>query len=331
MHLIVLGLALYFTILRKIGEGKSSTGLWKHVLQEGSDWERNSPLSVHNYGKRVQGYAIPAERAMTYRRKANPSEATQRLLFVDYVGVTWTFSLGTNSWTALSTNEHFTHLRGNSITNLCEMRIVAFGGYHEVYSDGHITKSLHDDSRLWLFNGDKEVWSVLQNLPEGPQARHDHKAFTQYNKESTCQCKESLFVYGGLSGTSQIYLNDFWELRCVDDQRMKYKWIQINTPTWPLHSFAQQHAFSVDSEHIYWLTFGRQNVWILDARTKKWTSKMIESSCSNLAPTYPDKTSPVYDKEHKLLIVQLRTFVLGVYDVNENNFHCVKIKEVAAH
>ena len=325
MNLTAGRFAFFFVALCNIGEGKSSTGHWKHVIQEGSDWGRSSPIAVHTFAHFTRGYAIPTQRAITYQRKANPSTAQTRILFVDYVGVTWSFSLGTTSWTAVSTNRHFAHLHGNSITSLCETRIVVFGGYNEVYSNGHIKESQQKDPRLWLFNGENEVWTVLQNLPEGPQTRHSHKAFTQYKTESACQCKESLFVYGGISGSSQIYLEDFWELRCLDDRKMKYEWIQINTTTWPVHPLAHRHAFSVDRERIYWLTRNSEKAWILDVTTKKWASKVIESDCPKIAFTYSDQANMVYDKEHQLLIVQLQSSVLGVYDINTNQFHCAKV------
>ena len=326
MHFVVLQMALYYAALCNIGEGKSSTGHWEHVLQENADWEQNLPLAVHQFKHFLRGYSIPTQRAVTYRRKANPSRAPTRILFVDYAGVTWTYSQETASWTALSTNSHFFHLHGNSITSLCETGAVVFGGYQQVFKNGRLTRSRHNDNRLWLFNGESEEWTVLQNLTKGPQARYGHKTFTQYRNKSTCQCKESMFVYGGMSPSSNVHLEDIWELRCVDDRSMKYQWIQINTTSWPLQHFAHRHAFSVDSESVYWLTRKSHRAWILDMTTKKWDSKVITSTCPKHAFTYSDQANMVYDKEHQLLIVQLLSSVLGVYDVNKNRFLCVKVE-----
>ena len=326
MHLVVLRLAIYCVALCNIGEGKSSTGHWEHVVKESWDWEQNSPLSAHEFTYSKWGYAIPTERAVTYRRKANPSRAPTRILFVDYAGVTWTYSQETASWTALSTNNHFYHLHGNSITSLCETRAAVFGGYQQVFRNGQLTRSRHNDNRLWLFNGENEEWTVLQSLTKGPEARYGHKTFTQYKNKSTCQCKESMFVYGGVSPSSKVPLEDIWELRCVDDRSMKYQWIQVNTTSWPLQHFAHRHAFSVDSESVYWLTRESHRAWILDMTTKKWDSKVIDSTCPKNAFSYSDQANMVYDKEHQLLIVQLLSSVLGVYDVNKNRFHCVKVE-----
>ena len=325
MHLVVLQMALYYAALCNIGEGKSSTGHWENVVQENANWEQNLPLAAHQFKHFIRGYSIPTERAVTYRRKANPSLAQTRILFVDYVGVTWTYSQETASWAALPTRSHFYHLHGNSITSLCETRAVAFGGYQQVFRNGQMTKSWRNDNRLWLFNGENEEWTVLQNLTNGPQARHGHKTFTQYKNKSTCQCKESMFVYGGVS-PSKVRLEDIWELRCVDDRSMKYQWIQINATSWPLQYFAHRHAVSVDSESVYWLTRNSNKAWILDMTTKKWDSKVINTTCPNLAFTYYDQANMVYDKEHQLLIIQIQSSLLGVYDVNKNRFHCVNVE-----
>ena len=326
MHLVLLRLALYYAALCNIGEGKSSTGHWENVIQESWGWKQNSPLSSHEFTSSQWGYAIPTERAVTYRRKANPSLAQTRILFVDYVGVTWTYSQEMASWAALSTRSHFYHLHGNSITSLCETRAVVFGGYQQVFRNGQLTRSWRNDNRLWLFNGENEEWTVLQNLTKGPQARYGHKTFTQYKNKSTCQCKESMFVYGGVSPSSEVPLEDIWELRCVDDRSMKYQWIQVNTTSWPLQNFAHRHAVSVDSERVYWLTRNSNKAWILDMTTKKWNSKVINTTCPKPTFNYTDQANMVYDKEHQLLIVQLQNSLLGVYDVNKNRFHCVNVE-----
>ena len=108
---------------------------------------------------------------------------------------------------------------------------------------------------LTLFKGgENEDWQYIP-FKEGPLARFDHNAFAHHSKESTCKCKESLFVYCGRglhayyigngsnpseAGGPQLsiqlskagpYLNDFWEFRCVDDrsENYLYKWIKIET------------------------------------------------------------------------------------------------------
>ena len=318
MHLGVRRLTIYIAALSAIREAIcSNTGHWHKVLEEDSHWRQNSPS--------CRGDIFSAQRSVTYRRKANPSQAQTRILFVDYQGVTWTYSQETTSWTTLSTVNELTRLKGNSITSLCETTVVAFGGYQEVVdSDINVTKSFNENARLLIFSGESEEWTFLQNPRNGPQARFSHKAFTQYKKESRCQCKESMFVYGGFSvKSSGTYLDDFWELRCVDEQSMKYRWIEIDTRTWPRY-FPYQQAFTIDSENIHWISGYNKTLSILSLSTKKWNSKLINSSCSGSA-YFSNRENMVYAKGNKLLIFSLEGYQLGVYDVNKSRFHCVEI------
>ena len=317
MHRVALQLAIYFAALCDVGEGQiTTTGQWEKVVKEDSDWGRNLPLVLSS------GSQTP--RAATYRRKANPSEAKTRILFVDYQGVTWTYSQETASWTALSTVNKFSHLRGSSITSLCETRVLVFGGYKEVNSNGTVVKSWN--TNLWLFDGESEEWTVVKSANTAPSARHGHRTFTQNRKESTkCQCKMSMFLYGGLSDESGNQLNDFWELQCVDDKSMKYQWIKITNIGSPPISLANLHAFSVQNNHIRWIRRNVKNAFNLKlTKKKKWAEKPISRVCSK-STAFSEQEDMVYQEEDQLLIFQLQGSLLGVYETNKNLFHCVEV------
>ena len=318
MHLVVLRLALFFTTLFRTSDGKNIPAN-DVALKEDLDLTPNWPEGIHQY---YQGHANPTERAFTYRRKAEPSQAKSRLLFVDYAGMTWTYSPRTASWTTLSQIAEFDRLSGNSITSLCETRAVAFGGSRHI-SDS-IETTFHTTT-LMIFDGESEEW-VRQNLENGPQGRDYHKAFTRYEEKSPCQCKESLYIYGG---TSLFYTEntDFWELRCVDDKSLQYEWIKINASSWPLNTFVDRYAFSVNEDQIYWLTHNSQTAWIFDVTNETWASKTIDSACPNYENvTFLYQEGIVYVKEYGLLIFQLDDELLGVYNVTGNLFQCVSVE-----
>ena len=319
MHHVALQCVLYFAAFCYIG--RSMTGSWQTVLHDDENWGKSSPDGVERLLR-----AIPTERAATYRRKAEPAHAKTRILFIDYTGVTWSFSPRTATWTPLSTTKTFKNLRKNTITSLCGTKVVAYGGYDN-------PRQRFSDARISLFDGESEEWAVL-NIKHGPSSRFDHKAFAHPRKESTCKCKESLFVYGGYSTNYELdskyssspIFDDFWELRCVDDRNMKYTWIKINTTLSRLHSLANWTAFSVSDEKIYWLTPNSNKLWIFEVTTNTWSPKLIDSACpSHANVTFEHQNDIAYVESHKLAIFQANNQLLGVYHVKENRFQCVDI------
>ena len=237
MHLVVPQLVLCFAAFCDIGRGQ--TGRWEKVSRTVKKWASNVPNVVEQLQPSLKGYALSTKSAATYRRKENSSEAKSRILFNDYLGVTWSFSPQTASWAVLSETNVFQHLRGNTITTLCGTKVAVFGGYQEAYPGLQSQLLALKHASLTLLKGKNEQWELFLSK-ESPLARFGHKAFAHHSKESTCECKESLFVYGGRSlqadyGGESLYslllsnpgalLDDFWEFRCVDNKRKNYRWI----------------------------------------------------------------------------------------------------------
>ena len=303
---------------------------WKTTFGKCSRWNINQPETKFIYHGLYEN-ALPRHTS-TYKRNATWSHAKTRLLFVDLHGVSWIFCPRTGSWTRLLGDErkasitHFCQLYGNSFTSLCETRVVAFAGARE---------KEEASNEAWLFNGPSEEWTHLTFTTDVPPARLGHKAFAHNRNESTCQCKESLFIYGGTSSTPRHLLQDFWELQCVDDsnqENMKYRWVKINTHLGPLVRYPSNDLlpFSVNQTHIYWLTLRNQSVWIFDVTTKVWSSKAIEFACPlydsiiqlERFETSPESEETVYVKEDRFLLFKVGAEWLGVFNVNQSRFQC---------
>ena len=324
MHLVVLQLVLYFAAF-------CDTGIiqWFQAQRQVAEWAPNSPNVVEQLRPFEKGYALPTESAATYRRKGNSSHAKTRILFVDYLSVTWSFSPRTASWTTITTTpsaeDALSRLRKKTITNLCGTKVVAFGGYQEESDASDPQNVLSNKAKTALFNGETEEWQFFLH-EESPPNRYGHKALAHHSKQSTCECKESLFVYGGHDTPyNKTFLEDFWEFRCIDERSMNYTWIQIDTSLWPLQSLANRTAFSADNQTIYWLTHNSQELWTFDVATKNWSSKVNDSDCTYHAnATFEQDIA--YIENQGLLIFQVNDGLLGVYDVKKNRFQCVSIQ-----
>ena len=160
MHLIVLQLVLYFA-------GFCDTGIiqWFQAQRQVAEWAPNSPNVVEQLRPFEKGYALPTESAATYRRKGNSSHAKTRILFVDYLGVTWSFSPRTASWATITTTpsaeDALSRLRKKTITNLCGTKVVAFGGYQEESDASDPQNVLSNKTKTALFNGETEEWQFF--------------------------------------------------------------------------------------------------------------------------------------------------------------------------
>ncbi|XP_065841485.1 uncharacterized protein [Oscarella lobularis] len=334
MHSLVYPLVLWSAVFCGIRGETTNSDQWQTTFGKFSPWNLNQPQAKFLYTN-LYDNTLPRHTS-TYKRNATSSQAKTRLLFVDLHGVSWSYCPRTASWTRLPGDErslkHFDQLYGNSFTSLCETRIIAFAGTR--------VREWGGSYEAWLFNGPNEEWTHLTFTTEVPPARLGHKAFAHSGNDSTCQCKESLFIYGGTSPETRDLLQDFWKLQCVDDrneQNMKYRWVKINTNLGPLVRYPSNHLlpFSVNNTHIYWLTLSNQSVWIFDVITKAWSSADIEFSCPSYKAilqfekleTGPESEETVYLKENKLLLFKISSTGLGLFDVNQNQFQCISLFE----
>ena len=268
------------------------------------------------------------------------SQTKNRVLFVDFDGFTWIFSRRTASWTRLSTSgigddevtiKHFSKLVANSITSLCGTRVIAFAGARSAYN------GVEASNETWLFSGASEKWTALTITTEVPRARFGHEAISHYRTESSCQCKESLIVFGGKDAYKKL-LHDMWELQCVDDRNeasAKYRWVELKTNLRPLKEYKLNRLtpFSVNNTHIFWLIDDNQRAWIFDLKTERWSSMLINIVFSNNETISMlgsagkfDTIGNVYVRRHRLFIFLVSPSLMGVYNVEQNRFQFINVE-----
>ena len=113
----------------------------------------------------------------------------------------------------------------------------------------------------------KSAWTAMTFATEVPRARFGHKAFSHYSTKGPCQCKESVIILGG-KDAKRNFLQDFWELQCVDDRNetsMKYRWIEFTTNLGPL----KEHKLTKSSKSI----LSKQYTHLL---ANRWQSKCVD-------------------------------------------------------
>ena len=188
-------------------------------------------------------------------------------------------------------------------------------------------------NETWLFSGASEKWTALTITTEVPRARFGHEAISHYRTESSCQCKESVIVFGGKDAYKSL-LHDMWELQCVDDRNeasAKYRWVELKTNLRPLKEYKLNRLtpFSVNNTHID----DNQRAWIFDLKTERWSSMLINIVFSNnetismlgSAEKF-DTIGNVYVRQHRLFIFLVSASLMGVYNVEQNRFQFINVE-----
>ena len=353
MHIlssVVLQLVLCLTAFCRIAHGSESVkGKWNDIsnITESNYWKLNVPLWKNQYDNNE---LARSSIAATYCRSMTSKRAKARVLFIDQYFFAWVYSPRTASWTklpekrnqriqmSLSLPKSSTIVRSpNRAVTLCDSRVVLFSGF-SVERNGHIVLS----NDLWIFDGIVEEWSSVRTLARAPEVRDGKVAFAFRRNESTCRCKDSLFVYGGSDD-----LDDLWELRCVDDKNetdMKYDWIKndLNAISWPKNA---SHMLFASKTVLYWVTNDLSMLSVFDTITEKYLSSRIEIiDCPHVPDIYDTYLLKAYKelldsalhlKEHHLLIffIALRgeysgykeSDFLGVLDLQKSVIHCINV------
>jgi hypothetical protein len=141
---------------------------------------------------------------------------------------TWVYQSSGNSWILLSIGIQPPARESYTVTTLCNMKIILFGGKD-------LRRGMLIMNDTWLFDGTSETWEMLDVPVEGkqyvkPRSAHTSLAFSQ--PLSNCSCKESLLVYGGALSAKTPFVADLqqqmWEMRCIADENRqeKFYWIQ---------------------------------------------------------------------------------------------------------
>ena len=356
--MLTLALLLFFratTFGKVIAEDGSKThiiGQWKDIdfFRHSGDWiDESLPRAVVNM------YEAPSFlNIASYRRNTTSPETTKvRLLFLDRGGFTWTYSPRTTSWTKLSTSTgsersaveaSLARVYGSTIETLCESRIVVAGGTYYTRSATQFSTN-----EAWLFNGEIETWSLL---PAATQfflgARNHYTAFSYRQEESSCRCRDSLFVYAATDEVASYNVNynasarALWELRCIDDrnaENMTYEWIEsvLNTTQWPVAHTPLYflRGFAANSTHVFWLSDAPDIILILNMATGNWSTKKVANLCRSASNTlnpinlfHGVLSDAVFLKKDLLVVSFFEPYgVGGIYDLKASTYQCFSLSK----
>ena len=163
-------------------------------------------------------------------------DLAQILLFGGYAGPktavrgTWLYNLLSNAWSSVSSKSRPADRIGHTLVSLCANMVVLFGGVDE-------TRTLLNDT--WIFDGETRTWAAPSTSVSigsvAPRTFHSGVSLEYPSSSSSCQCNQSLIIYGGLTSWEKTHYrrqmqtsNDVWELRCVGE--MNYTWINHRIP-----------------------------------------------------------------------------------------------------
>ena len=200
---------------------------------------------------------------------------------------TWIYTAATNSWRSIWENKkklpHATS--GHTMVTLCRSTVFLFGGA----TCEDVTPLFFNDT--WSFSNKNESWHHLELETVDIAPRSYHAAVPVYQRESNCNCRESMLVFGGskIFDVSQAYFenqtlfNDLWELRCESN---RYRWIRLDSEieTWrdkPSSRFKPASASFHDTMYVFGgCTFGladkleicipKKDMWTYSTGNKMW-------------------------------------------------------------
>ena len=199
---------------------------------------------------------------------------------------TWVYTPFVNSWyrLPLSSSEQPVDRIGHIMVSLCKTTVVLFGGFQD--------RESYTFNDIWIFDGIREEWKKLKVKMEGEdvKARAFHTGVVLQQERSSCQCKESLFVFGGLeeygNNRKMKEMNDLLELRCQKEEDGE------RTYTWYRHEHANiserpkrrhlHHAVAINDSTM--LVYGGvqgtsavvteltkvRDAWLFDSKRQRW-------------------------------------------------------------
>ena len=164
-------------------------GVWVPVYS----WGRRSPEF-----KQYSASAVVAD----YRTDGSPYELMMMYGGVGYIQeeATWLYDLDMKTWQSLEQSPRPSVRIFHTLVTFCSRLVVLFGG-----ADSEMRKT--DDlivpkckNETWIFNVTRKVWNFLPVLSTSDfiRPRCLQAAAPIVSSTSSCNCKESMLVYGGL-------------------------------------------------------------------------------------------------------------------------------------
>ena len=237
----------------------------------------------------------------------------------------WIYCPTKNSWTPVPTPKPYDSRRFSSssagvdsFVTLCSAQIV------------WLRQDLVFLNATWLFylfDGTREAWVPLRIPLPFPSTRTKYSVSAALSDKSPCRCKNSVFLYGGYGYHTRgfYYLDDLWELRCLDDDAMRYKWINIKRHSWSIWPPRLYKHLSLSTDSDMYIFRGdtnsgpSHNVWRYHSKTEKWTLHDVVNF-SNFSNHY----SGVFLKDLGLMMFVDRTTAI-FYDFARKKYNTSRI------
>ena len=214
---------------------RGSTAQWKAVgankWQSFDSWNPNTPA-----GRR--------HAAATAILNDNINGKPNREMMLMYGGMgsvsdetTWIYDLHSNSWESTRRLSGPPGIVHHTLVTLCQRRVLLFGGY--TFTDTTGNKQCNNET--WMFDVTRKEWRLVEtvihyqsrNSYVTPRCRHT--ATVVRSENSSCICKESMFIYSGLPNgddtwSSNMYkgIGDSWLLTCKNDSSRLYEWVRLD-------------------------------------------------------------------------------------------------------
>ena len=208
----------------------SRPGTWRRLTA--TDWTSNDP------GKRLYHDAAAAQDDMDRQSEVDnliilfgglPSSVGKTGLPEAY-SMTWIFQVRTNAWLPHLPHPSPPLTYGHTMVTLCHTVVVLFGGY-VARRNKQANIEWRPSNATWFYHVTERRWKQIETAVDesgGVKPRARHAAVKFHQPRTPCSCKESVFVFAGLTESSPAgLLDDLWELRCLSDD-LKFGWMRVN-------------------------------------------------------------------------------------------------------
>ena len=255
----------------------------------------------------------------------------------------WVYTPIVNSWYHLSLlSQQPSDRTGHVMVSMCETTVVLFGGLQD--------RKRYAFNDTWLFDGIREEWEKLEvnvYIGEGevkPRAFHTGVVLKQ--KESRCECKDALFVFGGMAGHGNASnlqeTSDLLELRCDKEDKggRTYVWhhhqrdnesserpkrrylhhaVAINDSTMIVYGGQQGDPTDIFD------TVNVKDAWLFDIKRYQW-QRLNTSGSSIPYDSNQLRSCAVLDKKQKKVLHILGNIVFSL-DVKAKKWNQTRTQE----
>ena len=257
-----------------------------------AEWEEFEASQWHAFDSWSQNSPAARQYAEATSILSNSSRESKEMMLLyggktsDSDNRTWIYDFQSNSWEAISRVSGPPAIVHHTLVTLCQRQVLLFGG-----STSPGNKQCSNET--WIFDMTRKEWRLVETVIH-PLSRNSyvrprcrHTATTVRFENSSCMCKEAMFIYSGLptsanTWSSNVYrgLGDSWLLTCTDDSSQLYEWIRLDQDEPELSHPVAVSAFNYTVVYLFGAappfgsTRGKQwEVWSYHLSTRTWKKR----------------------------------------------------------